>query len=53
MAKKKNTGIPTIKQLPSGSWHAKVYTHTDDKGKRHYKCNNCCWPYPDQLQSLQ
>lgn len=37
MAKKKNTGIPTIKQLPSGSWHAKVYTHTDENGKRHYK----------------
>lgn len=34
---KHQADLPTIKQLPSGSWHAKVYTHTDENGKRHYK----------------
>ena len=25
------------KKLPSGSWRVRIYTHTDDSGKRHYK----------------
>lgn len=38
MPKKKSTpGLPTIKQLPSGSWRAQVYTHTDAAGKRHFE----------------
>lgn len=33
----RNTGLPKIKQLPSGAYRAQVYTHTDDNGKRHYE----------------
>ena len=34
---KHQADLPTIKQLPSGSWHAKVYTHTDVAGKKQFK----------------
>ena len=37
MPKKRNTKIPTIKQLPSGAYHTQVYSHTDENGKRHYE----------------
>lgn len=37
MPKKRNTGLPKIKQLPSGAYHASVYSHTDADGKRHYE----------------
>lgn len=37
MPKKRNTGLPKIKQLPSGAYHATVYSHTDADGKRHYE----------------
>ena len=37
MPKKRNTGLPKIKQLPSGAYHASVYSHTDAAGKRHYE----------------
>lgn len=37
MTKKRNTGLPKIKQLPSGSYHAQVYSHTDPDGKRRYE----------------
>lgn len=37
MPKKRNTGLPKIKQLPSGAYHATVYSHTDPDGKRHYE----------------
>lgn len=37
MPKKRNTGLPKIKQLPSGAYHALVYSHTDADGKRHYE----------------
>lgn len=33
----RNTGLPKIRQLPSGSYRAQVYTHTDENGKRHYE----------------
>ena len=35
--KSRNTGIPKITQLPSGAYHATVYSHTDEAGKRHYE----------------
>ena len=38
MPKKKSTpSLPAIKQLPSGSYRAQVYTHTDAAGKRHFE----------------
>lgn len=37
MPKKRNTKLPAIKQLPSGAWHAQVYSHTDADGKRRYE----------------
>lgn len=37
MPKKRNTKLPAIKQLPSGAYHATVYSHTDSDGKRHYE----------------
>lgn len=37
MPKKRNTKLPAIKQLPSGAYHAQVYSHTDENGKRHYE----------------
>lgn len=37
MPKKKKTGMPSIKQLPSGAYHATVYLYTDEDGKRHYE----------------
>lgn len=37
MPKKKNTGMPGIKQLPSGAYHANVYLYTDENDKRHYE----------------
>jgi integrase len=37
MPKKRNTKLPAIKQLPSGAYHASVYSHTDADGKRHYE----------------
>lgn len=37
MPKKRNTKLPAIKQLPSGAYHASVYSHTDANGKRHYE----------------
>lgn len=33
----RNTGLPKIKQLKSGAYHAKIYTHTDENGKLCYK----------------
>lgn len=33
----RNTGLPKITQLPSGAYHAKVYSHTDEVGKLHYE----------------
>lgn len=35
--KKRNTGIPKIRQLPSGAYHTQVYDYTDDNGKRQFK----------------
>lgn len=35
--KQRNTGIPKITQLPSGAYHANVYSYTDEAGKRHYE----------------
>lgn len=35
--KTRNTGLPKIKQLPSGAYHAKVYSHTDANGKLCYE----------------
>ncbi len=29
--------MATPKKLPSGSWRVRVYSHTDDAGKRHYE----------------
>lgn len=29
--------MANAKQLPSGRWRTLVYTHTDERGKRHYK----------------
>ena len=29
--------MPTARKLPSGSWRVRVYTHTDEAGKQHYK----------------
>ena len=37
MPKKRNTKLPSIKQLPSGAYHTQVYSHTDANGKRHYE----------------
>ena len=37
MPKKRNTGLPKITQLPSGAYHANVYSHTDPDGKRRYE----------------
>lgn len=37
MPKKRNTKLPAIKQLPSGAYHASVYSHTDADGKRRYE----------------
>ena len=35
--KKKGERLPQIKQLPSGSWTAKIYMYTDADGKDHYQ----------------
>ncbi len=35
--KKRNTKLPTIRQLPSGSYHAQVYIGKDSNGKRQYE----------------
>lgn len=35
--KTRNTGLPKITQLPSGAYHATVYSHKDSSGKRHYE----------------
>ena len=35
--KTRNTGLPKITQLPSGAYHATVYSHKDDQGKRVYE----------------
>lgn len=37
MPKKRNTKLPKISQLPSGAYHAKVYSYTDADGKRIYE----------------
>lgn len=37
MPKKRNTKLPKITQLPSGAYHAQVYSHTDPDGKRRYQ----------------
>lgn len=38
MPKKKSTpGLPAITRLPSGSYRALVYTHTDSSGKKRYE----------------
>ncbi len=38
MSKKtRNTGLPKITQLPSGAYHANVYSHKDENGKRVYQ----------------
>ena len=37
MPKKRNTKLPKISQLPSGAYHAQVYSHTDENGKRRYE----------------
>lgn len=29
--------MPTARKLPSGSYRVRVYTHTDEQGKKHYK----------------
>lgn len=29
--------MPKIDQLPSGTYRARIYSHTDDQGKKHYK----------------
>ncbi len=36
MPKKKTVKLPKIEQLPSGSYHVKVYSHKDETGKRIY-----------------
>ena len=35
--KKKGERLPQIRQLPSGSWTAKIFLYTDDNGKDIYK----------------
>lgn len=35
--KTRNTGLPKITQLPSGAYHATVYSHKDAQGKRVYE----------------
>ena len=35
--KTNNTKLPKIKKLPSGSFHCKVYSHTDESGKLVYE----------------
>lgn len=33
--------LPTAKKLPSGSWRCRVYSHTDQTGKKIYKSFTC------------
>lgn len=35
--KKKGERLPQIKQLPSGSWTAKIFMYKDENGKDHYQ----------------
>lgn len=39
--KTRNTGLPKITKLPSGAYHATVYSHKDAEGKRHYESFTC------------
>ena len=36
--------MATAKKLPSGSWRVRVYSHTDARGKLHYKSFTCTDP---------
>lgn len=36
MPRTKTVKLPKIEQLPSGSYHCHLYSHTDDQGKRVY-----------------
>ena len=35
--KRRATGLPEIKQLPSGAWNVLIYDYTDSNGKRRYE----------------
>lgn len=35
--KRKGERLPQIRQLPSGSWTAKIFMYTDESGKDHYQ----------------
>lgn len=38
--------MATAKKLPSGSWRCRVYSHTDENGKKVYKSFTCDDPSP-------
>lgn len=38
--------MSTAKKLPSGSWRCRVYSHTDQSGKKIYKSFTCSDPTP-------
>lgn len=38
--------MSTAKKLPSGSWRCRVYSHTDQSGKKVYKSFTCSDPTP-------
>lgn len=38
--------MPTARKLPSGSWRCRVYSHTDETGKKIYKSFTCDDPSP-------
>jgi integrase len=38
--------MPTARKLPSGSWRCRVYSHTDESGKKIWKSFTCSDPSP-------
>ena len=45
--------MATAKKLPSGSWRVRVYTHSDEDGKKHYKSFTAPTKREAELKALQ
>lgn len=45
--------MPTAKKTQYGTWKVRVYSHTDDNGKKHYKAFTASTKKDAELQALQ